>query len=155
MSSENYEANGYNLHLDLRFNNEHNWENLYEHSTCTSVILTLMMNKIFIWAWKIMRQMAIVSIWICDSIVNIIGRIYMSIQRDIHMSSENHHEANSYRLHLDLRFNNEHNWKDLDEHLTRTSAILTLMMNKIFIWAWKTMRQMAIVSIWICEFSIS
>ena len=57
----------------------------------------------------------------------------MSIQRDIHMSSENHHEANSYRLHLDLRFNNEHNWQDLDEHLTKTSVILTLMMNKMFI----------------------
>ena len=81
LSLENYEANGYSLHLDLRFNSERNWEDLYEHSMSTRVILMLVLNKIFIEARKIMRQMAIISIWICDSIMNIIGRIYMNIQR--------------------------------------------------------------------------
>ena len=47
-----------------RLNSQHNWRDLYDHLTSTR-IFTLRINKIFIWAPKIMRQMAMGNICIC------------------------------------------------------------------------------------------
>ena len=46
-----------------RLNNQHDWGDLYEHLIDTKTF-TLMMNRIFIGALKIMRKMATASIWI-------------------------------------------------------------------------------------------
>ena len=48
------------------------------------------------------------------------------------------------------RLNNQHNWGNLYYHLKNTT-ILTLIMNKIFIWALKTMKKVVTASIWICK----
>ena len=45
-------------------NRQHSWRDLYGHLISTR-IFTLRVTKIFMWASKIMREVAIASIWIC------------------------------------------------------------------------------------------
>ena len=49
-----------------RLNSEHDWRDIYDHLMSLRMF-TLTLNKIFIWAPNIMRQMAMGMIWICES----------------------------------------------------------------------------------------
>ena len=48
------------------------------------------------------------------------------------------------------KFNNQHDWEDSSDHLMTRIIIFISIMNNIFIWAPKSMRKVAMVSIWIC-----
>ena len=49
-----------------RFNNQHNWGNLYDHLMSTRNF-TLTIKKMFMWAPKIMRQMDMGMMWLCQT----------------------------------------------------------------------------------------
>ena len=47
-----------------RLNSQHHWVNLYDHLT-SKRIFTFMMNKVFVRAPKVMRNIATTFMWIC------------------------------------------------------------------------------------------
>ena len=49
-----------------RLNNQQDWENVVDHSMCTR-IFNLIMDKLFLWAPIIVKQMTTETIWFCLS----------------------------------------------------------------------------------------
>ena len=48
----------------LGLHSQHDWRDLYDHLMSTR-IFTFIVNKIFMWAPKVMRQVTLGTIWIC------------------------------------------------------------------------------------------